>query len=190
MSLTIENKYSFDYTMDYLKQNQGVLPAENDSIWNSQVSAPKSKVAVNPSQTLDETPKQKEAKSALKSDLDAFKASGVNVSWDGNTCKLQHNGKTATITLDSNGEPAFAGDMEYMQNYLLQSSPKEQESTQKYDNFIKQIQDNGGELVEQNLSKIKINGKATPVIECTIKTKDGKEEKVYLDNDGNQVKPD
>ena len=39
-------------------------------------------------------------------------------------------------------------------------------------------------------STIKINGKDTPVIEISVKSKDGNESKLYLDNNGNQVKPD
>ena len=190
MSLAVENKYSFDYTMNYLNKNQGVLPSVDDSIWDSQVSAPKSKTAAKPSQTADLMPKQKEAKDAYNADLDAFEAVGVNVTWNGNICKLEHNGKTATITLNPAGELDVEGDIEYMHNYLIQNSPEEKASDEKYSNFKKQIEDDGGKIAKQNVATIKINGKETHVIECTIKNKDGNEEKVYLDNDGNQVKPD
>ena len=190
MSLTVQNKYSFGYTMEYLNNNKGLLPVENDSIWDSNVAASKDKVVTKPTQNIPETQAQKDAKAGLQSDLDSFKAAGVSVTWSGNTCTLSHNGKTATITLNAAGEPEFAGDMEYMQNYLEQASPGEKEASQKYENFVKGFQDKGYELADQKIKKIKINGKETSVVECTFKSSSGETSVAYLDNDGNQVKPD
>ena len=191
MSLTVQNKYSFDYTMDYLNNNRGLQAVDNDSIWDSQVQAPKAKTETNPvKKDVKLNQKQETTKNAFKSDLEAFKAAGVSVSWEGNVCKLNHNGKTATITLNNAGEPEFAGDMEYMQNYLEQASPGEKEAYQKYENFVKAFQDKGYELADQKIKKIKINGKETSVVECTFKSSSGETSVAYLDNNGNQVKPD
>ena len=191
MSLTVQNKYSFDYTMDYLNNNRGLQAVDNDSIWDSQVQAPKAKTETNPvKKDVKLNQKQETTKNAFKSDLEAFKAAGVSVSWEGNVCKLNHNGKTATITLNNAGDAEFSGDMEYMQNYLEQSSAAEKESSDKYENFVKDFQNKGYELTNQKIKTIKINGKETQVVECTFKSSNGEASTAYLDNDGNEVKPD
>ncbi len=194
MATTIQSNYNFSSTMEYLNANKknGIVDMDDIILFNQTdktgQTENKDLKVTNPAVSLNA--KQKEAKAGFQADLDAFKSVGVNVSWAGNICKLEHNGKIATITLDAGGNPKFAGDMEYMQNYLLSASKTEQASTAKYDNFIKQLQANGDEILNQTISNIKINGKDTPVIEISVKSKDGNESKLYLDNNGNQVKPD
>lgn len=125
-------------------------------------------------------------KKACQSDLDAFKKIGVKVSeWDkNNTCKLSHQGHTATVTIDNTGKAQFGGDFAYMSQLLQASDPQQQQAIQNMNNFLTNLK--SPIVGEPKPLEIKVNGQNVSVLE--IKTQNG--EIHYLDENGIEVKPD
>ncbi len=178
-----------DYTIK--KHNQGTNVQNtnnNNSIFN--VSNPDTKAVSNKTEAQNvDNQKISDAKKSCESDFASLKASGVNVSeWDqNNTCTLSHQGAKATVTIDNNGQVSFGGNIDKIMEHLKTSNSEEKQSVDNMNNFLENL---NGEVLNQKLSSVKVNGNETEVMEFLVKTSDGKVESRYLDDSGKEVKAD
>lgn len=178
-----------DYTIR--KPNQGATTqstTNETSIFN--VSNPDTKAVSNTSENqAADNQKITNAKKSCESDFASLKAAGVNVSeWDqNNICTLSYQGAKATVEIDNNGQVSFGGNIDKIMEHLKTFNSEEKQSV---DNMNKFLEDLNGEVLNQKVSSVKVNGKETEVMEFLVKTSDGKVETRYLDDNGQEVKAD
>lgn len=178
-----------DYTIKKTNQGTNTQSTSNETSIFS-VSNPDTKAVSTTSETQTvDNQKISEAKKSCESDFASLRASGVNVSdWDqNNTCTLSYQGAKATVAIDSNGQVSFGGNIDKIMDHLKEANTEEKQSVDNMNKFLENID---GEVVNQKLSSVKVNGKETQVMEFLVKTSDGKVERRYLDDKGNEVKAD